>query len=257
MLCQNLAGACAEHGGRVLVVDLDPQASVSKNFFGRDYISRLRPYQTIAALYDDGRDPDYSELIHTTNVKEISVVPSSDHLEPYDLPNPFECGEDQFAVRDLVTELREEYDLVLIDTPPNVANLLAWGALMASDYIITPVQPEKNSTEGILDVKTRLQTAIRHGNSSLVDLGYFVNNMDARTSAHQVMAEELRQLYGSQVFNTVIHRRTEFQSTQHSYKPITHDKPNSPEADMIRNLLIEIIERVDNFARGEKQQAHG
>ena len=136
MLCQNLAGACAEHGGRVLVIDLDPQASVSKNFFGRDYISRLRPYQTVTALYDNEREPDVAEIVHQTSVPEISVAPSSDHLEPYDLPSPLERVEDQFAIRDLVEEVREQFDLVLIDTPPNVANLLAWGALMASDAAI-------------------------------------------------------------------------------------------------------------------------
>ncbi len=255
MLSQNLAGACAEHRGRVLVIDLDPQASVSKNFFGRDYISRLRPYQTVAALYDPQRDPEITELIHQSEVPEISIVPSSDHLEPFDLPSPLECGEDQFAIRDLVENVRDQFDLILLDTPPNVANLLAWGALMASDYVITPVQPEKNSCEGVVDVKIRLQTAIRHGNSSLVDLGYFINNMDIRTSEHRLMGEELRQLYGSQVFETIIYRRTEFQSAQHSYRPITHEKPKSEEAEMIRQLLLEIIERVDSFLQMEKRRA--
>lgn len=257
MLSQNLCGACAENGVRVLAIDLDPQASLSKNFFGRDYITRLRPYQTVAALYDDTRDCEPDEIIHQSEVENIFVAPSSDHLEPFDLPSPMEQGEAQFAIRDFVDEQRDHFDLILIDTPPNVANLLAWGALMASDFVITPVQPEKNSCEGVVDVKVRLQTAIRNGNSGLVDLGYFVNNMDMRTSQHRLMEEELRQLYGSQVFETVIYRRTEFQSSQHAYKPITHEKPSSAEADMIRELLVEVIQRVESFTNRDKKRAHG
>lgn len=257
MLSQNLCGACAENGVRVLAIDLDPQASLSKNFFGRDYIARLRPYQTVAALYDESRDPEPAELIHQSQVEGIFVAPSSDHLEPFDLPNPMERGESQFTIRDFVDEQREQFDLILIDTPPNVANLLAWGALMASDFVITPVQPEKNSCEGVVDVKVRLQTAIGNGNSGLVDLGYFVNNMDLRTSQHRLMEEELRQLYGTQVFDTVIFRRTEFQGSQHAYKPITHEKPKSAEADMIRGLLVEIIQRVESFTNRDRRRASG
>jgi len=257
MLSQNLCGACAENGVRVLAIDLDPQASLSKNFFGRDYISRLRPHQTVAGLYDESRDPEPSELIHATAIEKILVAPSSDYLEPYDLPSPMEQGDAQFAVRDFVEDQRDEYDIILTDTPPNVANLLAWGALMASDYVITPVQPEKNSCEGVVDVKVRLQTAIRNGNPSLVDLGYFFNNMDTRTSQHRLMEDELRQLNGSQVFETVIYRRTEFQSSQHSYQPITQEKPSSAESDMIRALLVEIIERIEAYSSKEKRRAVG
>lgn len=256
MLSQNLCGACAEGDVRVLAIDLDPQASLSKNFFGRDYIARLRPYETVAALYDDSRDVDSAEVIHQTQVERISVAPSSDHLEPFDLPSPLECGEAQFAIRDFVEDVREQFDLILIDTPPNVSNLLAWGALMASDYVITPVQPEKNSCEGVVDVKVRLQTAIRNGNPDLVDLGYFINNMDARTAEHRLMEDELRQLNGSQVFDSVIYRRTEFQSSQHSYKPITHEKPKSAEAAMIRELLVEIVSRIEQRSQRERKRAN-
>ncbi|MEM9409963.1 MAG: ParA family protein [Planctomycetota bacterium] len=255
MLSQNLAGACAQQGVRVLALDLDPQASLSKNFFGRDYINSLRPYQTIAAMFEQCRDPEFSEMTHQTKVENISIIPSSDHLEPFDLPQPLQLEQQQFVIRDLVDSVREDHEIVLIDTPPNVANLLAWNALMASDYVITPVQPEKNSCEGVVDVKIRLQTAIRNGNSSLVDLGYFINNMDRRTAQHRIMEEELRQLYGTQVFDSVIFRRTDFQNAQHSYRPISFEEPDSPEAEMIQNLMLEIIQRIDAREVREQKRA--
>ena len=102
-------------------------------------------------------------------------------------------------------------------------------------------------------MKVRLQTAIRNGNSSLVDLGYFINNMDVRTANHRLMEEELRQLHGAQVFETVVYRRTEFQNAQHSFKPICHENPKSPESEMIRGLMREIIQRIEDHSARQRR----
>ena len=86
MLTQNLAGACAEKGASVLLLDTDSQASLSKNFFGASAVERLRPYETIAALFDASRDADPDAVIREADVENISIIPSSDHLEHFDLP---------------------------------------------------------------------------------------------------------------------------------------------------------------------------
>ena len=253
MLCQNLAGACAKQGVEVLLIDIDPQAHLSSNCFGQAAVDSLRPHQTTASLFDGQRDPGLSELIHPTKVDNIFIVPSSDHLKPFDLPLPFNHGELQFVLRDFVEEVREKFDIIWFDTPPNSANLLAWSALMASDYAVAPVPPEKNPCEAVKKIKAEIQTAIRNGNSKLVDLGYIVNNSDTRTAYHRLMERELRQLHGPQVFDTVVYRRTELQVVEQSLLPISHEQPSSREAAMIDSLLHEIIERIQSHRDREQE----
>lgn len=243
MLTQNLAGACAELGGSVLVIDTDSQASLSKNLLGAAEVERLKPYQTLAALFNSDTGFDAKELIHPTAMDEISLLPASDHLEAFDRPL---LGEKEmaFALRDFLQDVVERFDIVLIDTPPNVSNLPAWSALMASDLVVTPVQAEKNSSEAIIDVKRRLSRAIAQGNPNLCDLGYFLNMFKSRLAVHKVQHMQIKQLYGPQVFDTVIHERTLFKENAFTRLPITHAKPRSAEAAMIRALMREILDRI-------------
>lgn len=252
MLTQNLAGACAELGGSVLVVDTDSQASVSKNFLTPTTIERLRPYETVAALFEDELEPDPDSLIHTTGVDNIAILPASDHLERFDRPVLDEDRELVFGLRDFLQDVSDRFDIVLIDTPPNVSNLPAWSALMASHHVVTPVQPEKNSSEAIIDVKRRLARAMGDGNPDLCDLGYFLNMYNSRLALHKVQRSQIEQLYGEQVFNTVVKLRTLYKEAVFTGKPITHAKPRSEEAQMIRSLLQEILERVRRQQRRDE-----
>lgn len=256
MLTQNLAGACAELGGSVLVVDTDSQASVSKNFLTPTTVERLRPYETIAALFDDSSEPDPTYLIHPTGVENISILPASDHFERFDRPVLDEERELTFGLRDFLQDVVDRFDIVLIDTPPNVSNLPAWSALMASHHVVTPVQPEKNSSEAIIDVKRRLARAMANGNPDLCDLGYFLNMYNGRLALHKVQRSQIEQLYGEQVFDTVIKLRTLYKEAVFTGKPITHARPRSDEAKMMRTLLEEILERVRrHWHRGDAGSA--
>jgi len=249
LLTQNLAGAYAEQGHRVLLIDTDPQGSLSKNFFGAKAVQRLRSYQTVAALFDSRREPDPADMVHATEVPGIAIVPASDHLEPYDLPQPLKHGSLRFALRDFLRDVRRSFDVILIDTPPNVSNLPGWNALMVADYVLTPVNPKKNSAESILDVKARLMTAIEHGNPDLIDLGYLVNNLDIRSAKQRAIELKMRQLYGPQVFDSVVYSRVRFEEAAYEYQPITHWRPTSAEADMIRRVQTEVTRRAAGAAQ--------
>lgn len=256
MLTQNLAGACAELGGSVLVVDTDSQASVSKNFLTPTTVERLRPYETIAALFDDTQEPEAASLIHPTDIENISILPASDHLERFDRPVLEEERELTFVLRDFLDDIVDRFDVVLIDTPPNVSNLPAWSALMASHHVVTPVQPEKNSSEAIIDVKRRLAQAMTQGNPELCDLGYFLNMFNNRLALHKVQRSQIEQLYGDQVFETTIKLRTLFKEAVFTGKPITHARPRSAEAQMMRSLLQEILQRIRNqMQRGQERNS--
>ena len=247
IMCLQLAGACAEYGAKVLVIDQDPQGSLSKNFFGASAVERLRPHETTAAIYD-ANITDYSRVIRQTEIANIAIVPANDHLQPFDnfVDNPSrEENEIQFALKEFVSSIQLEFDMVLIDTPPNVSNLPALAALNATRYVLTPVRPVKNSCEAIRDIKVRLSEVMQSSNPNLVDLGYFITDYDKRLAFHRSQQRLLRQLYGSQIFDTVVLRRIAYDEEAYSLKPLTHVRPKSNEAQMIRDLLKEVAHRIN------------
>ncbi len=254
MHTQNFAGGFAEQGFRVLAVDLDSQGSLTANFFGDDFVDQLQPHETVAALFDDHREPDPNILIRQTAIKDIYVLPASGHMERFDLPEPLKQSERQFAVRDFLTDVDDYFDVVLIDTPPNISNLPAWSALMASQYVMTPIQPQKNPMEALIDVNVQVSNAIAHGNPNLTYLGCFVTNFHIRRAIQKTLELRLRQLYGPQVFNTILKSRPTYEEAQFHYKPVTHYRPKSEAAQLVRELLVEVVTRIQTSTTMMNQQ---
>ena len=254
MHTQNLAGAFAEQGCRVLIVDLDSQGSLTANFFGDDLVDKLQPHETVASLFDGDREPDMRALVRPTEIDDIFVLPSSAHLNQFDLPQPLQLGEQQFAVRDFLGDVSDYFDVILIDTPPNIANLPAWAALMASNYVITPLQPAKNPMEALIDVNVQVSNAIANGNPALIYLGCFITNFHIRRAIQKTLQLRLRQLYGSQVFETVLKSRPTFEEAAFYYKPVTHYRPKSEAAALTRSLLLEIVNRIQSSCNIVNQQ---
>jgi len=246
MHTQNLAGAFAENNLRVLAIDLDHQGSLTANFFGESVVSQLQPHETVAALFDEDREPDYLTLLRETAIKNLYVAPSSEHLQRFDLPQPLSLGERQFAVRDFIQAVGQYFDVVLIDTPPNIGNLPAWAALMAADYVLTPIQPQKNPMEALIDGSVQIANAIAHGNPNLVYLGCFVTNLQRRRTIQKMVSSRLRQLYQSQVFETMLISRPTFEEAAYYFQPVTHYAPKSEAAEMIRDLLVEVVRRIQD-----------
>ena len=91
----------------------------------------------------------------------------------------------------------------------------------------------------------RLSEVMQTTNPNLVDLGYFITDYDKRLAFHRSQQRLLRQLYGSQIFDTVVLRRIAYDEEAYSLKPMTHVRPKSNEAQMIRDLLSEIAHRIN------------
>src|SRR4051812_20584981 len=85
-LSLNLAGYLASQNHRVLVIDADPQASLSQGLLGPDKVERLSRGETLAALFDEVHDPNPKDIIHETGCENIWLAPASDLLQPYAHP---------------------------------------------------------------------------------------------------------------------------------------------------------------------------
>ena len=197
----HLAGTLAAAGRRVLLLDNDPQASLSQGFWGPVATAGLDPATTIAALYA-GLEPFPEQVIRPTGIPGIDLVPGSKPATDYNVPRPYEApAETQACLRTFLADVRGRYDLVLIDCPPNL-HLCSWAALVASDHLIVPLQPEDYGAQGLGPVQESVDLVAHGPNRRINLLGFLLTMYNARLAIHKLYETLLREQYGRAVFDT-------------------------------------------------------
>jgi chromosome partitioning protein len=254
--CHHLSGTLALLGRRVLLVDNDPQASLTQGLFGPVAARGMEPAATIAAVLA-GELPDPSRLIRPTGIAGVDLLPASGRAASYNVPDPhLMAWEAQVALREFLTELRDAYDLILIDCPPNL-HLCSWAALVASDYVLVPLQPEDYGAQGIADVQASISRVQSGPNPSLELLGYLITMRSPRRTVHQLFEENLRSLYGEAVFRAAVPAAPEFPEAIMKRLPIAAYKPKGAPAKAIRALADELLERLGMGTIGGREQGKG
>jgi chromosome partitioning protein len=245
--CHHLAGTLAKDGRKVLLIDNDPQASLTQGLFGPQVTRNLDPAETIAAIYADCADPQ--QMIHRTEIAGIDLIPGSRYAMKYNNAEPWTAERDlQVGLRDTVEAVRDGYDFVFIDCPPNL-HLCSWAALVASDHIIVPLQPEDYGAQGIIDVQESIDLVTRIANPGLKLMGYLITMFNARKSIHKMYEETLKEQYGDAVFETRIPHAAEFPEAIAYRKPVAQYKPRGAAAKAIQALADEIGRRLTQAIR--------
>ena len=206
--CFHLAGAFADLGLEVLLVDMDPQGSLSQGFLGSETVEALAIHQTIAALFEeDAFFKPHRSLFVPTAFDRITLCPANQTLAVFNTPEPEHSGMLQYAIREFLIE-QSSFDIVLIDCPPNLYRC-SWMAMIASDYVLIPVPPEDFGTQGLRAVHQCVQQA-RRLNPTPRRLGHLVTRSDRRLLVHRMYEQKLREVYGEMVMDTVIPEASAF-----------------------------------------------
>ena len=243
MACHHLAGTLALTGRRVLLVDNDPQASLTQGFWGSQAMRKLPAAKTIAAIYA-GDMPDAAGIIRPTGVAGIDLLPSSGHATGFNLPMPAGVPwREQLYLREFIDDVRGPYDVVMIDCPPSLY-LFSRAALAASDGLVVPIKPEPSSVQGITDVAKSFDLVRASMNPRLVFYGYLLTLMTVRKSLHRVYEEALREQFGELVFETRVEDRVEYVEAVHRRLPIAQHKPKGVGAKTMQALTVELERRV-------------
>jgi chromosome partitioning protein len=240
--CHHLAGTLARQGRRILLLDADPQASLTQGFWGPEAMRAIPGESSVAALFDPESEPIPAALIRPSGLEGIDLVPGSEALTPYNHPDTARWGPHQGGMRDFLEEAREGYDLALIDCPPNL-HLCSWAALVAADAVVVPLQAEDYGAQGIASVQEAVAAVRSHANPLLHLLGYLITMFDKRLGIHTMYEATLRQLYGVEVFTNPFPLAKDFKEAVAARLPISHYKPKSAAAKATAAVAGELMER--------------
>ena len=244
----NLGAALAEAGRKVLMVDMDPQGSLSIGLGVPP--SALEGRKTVYDMLMDSSAAPASEVIVQTSIKGLDLLPANIHLSAAELRLAGEVAREYALDRALQT-IRADYDYVLIDCQPSLG-LLTVNALTASDGAIIPMECEFFALRGVEMLRETIGKVQERLNNRLTIDGVLPTMVDVRTLHTRETVEAVYDMFGDLLFHTIISRTVKFPETTKAGVSIIEQAPTSSGAVAYRNLAWELVSRLE--AKGSVAQ---
>jgi chromosome partitioning protein len=226
----NLAVAFMESGHRVLAIDMDPQGNLTMS---------------------QGVDPDKVEksmfdvLVHRIALdeviveREVDVAVASIDLAGAEIAMSAQIGRER-ALQKAIAPIRNDYDFMLIDTPPSLG-LLTVNALTAADKVIVPVQCEYLSMRGLVQLQNTLQMIRENLNPGVEIEGILPTMLDSRTVHAKEAVEILEENFGDLVFKSRIRKAIKFAEAPVRGTSVLKYAPRGQAAGYYRSLAKEVL----------------
>ena len=185
-----------------------------------------------------GKEP-LENIILPTELPLFFIIPADKNLvgaeiELVDVQNR------EYELKNLLKEIKTEYDYIIIDCPPSLG-LLTINGLTAADSLLVPIQCEYFALEGVTELFDTLARLRRGLNPQLAIEGLLLTMYDERTNLSSAVAQDLRDFYGTQVLKTVIPRNVRLAEAPSYGKPIILYDIRSRGAESYIQLAKEIL----------------
>lgn len=213
----NLAASLAAAEKRTLLIDCDPQGNATS---GMGIDGRvIQDKNLYHSLIDE---MPLKEVIVGTQIPQLDLVPANQDLVGIEVEF-ISLADREKRLRHLLRNLETAYDYIIIDCPPSLG-FLTVNAMVASDYLIVPLQCEYFAMEGLGHllntmglIKTRLNPTLTLG-------GILLTMYDSRNLLSRRVSEDVRNNFGNRVFKTVIPRNVRLsESPSHGLPIILYD----------------------------------
>ena len=227
----NLAATLGDLNRHVLLIDLDPQASAS----------------TWYGIHEEGKglfeafteSRNLKDLIRQTCVPRVEVIPASSWLVGVDKALAGEVGAEMILSRHL-TPLSDQWDYILLDCSPTLG-IVTINALAAAREILIPVEAHVMALRGLAHLLKTVETIRVRLNADLTIAGILACRVDARTRHALEVVAQLRERFGTQVFQVVIRESIRLAECPSFGKPVTYYDPQGHGAKDYRMLAEEVI----------------
>lgn len=235
----NLGAALAEQGKRVLLIDLDPQCSLSLALGVNVQDIDATVYSAMADFLATF-EPHLERAIIATD-SGVDLTPSSIRLGRLDKELNF-ATQKEFVLQKLLQPLLGQYDFILIDTMPATNNLLT-NALAAAHQVLIPHEPQYLSVESLAMTLEDIDQVRRSGlNPGLTVFGIVITKAKPQTTLHREVIDFTIEEYSrrARVLDLVIRDSVKFGESQTRHQSILQYQPNSDGAQAYRALAKEV-----------------
>ena len=232
----NLAAALASKGFKTLLIDLDPQANSSMSF--------LDVHELDQAMYE--------VLTETVDVKEILrqhpqdanlyVAPSTIALAKIESKLLGEL-DSHFRLKDELESIRNDFDYMVIDTPPTLG-IITVNALVAATHVLIPIQASYFALEGTDDLLETIDKIKLRANPDLQILGAVITLYDKRTVLARDIREQIFDVFGDRLFETIVTKSVRLEESPAYKESIFTFAPQSSGAYEYYKLSEEVLSRV-------------
>ena len=232
----NLSAALALRKRKTLLIDLDPQANSSMSFVDLRAITR--------SMYDVFVDPTVAlkDVILPTTLEHLSVAPARIALAKLEARMTGELDA-PFKLKDQLNEVRDQYQVVVIDCPPALG-LLTVNALVAASHLLIPIQSSYFALEGTDDLLETIEKVRQRPNPELRIIGVVITMHDKRTALGRDIRAQIRKVFGEKVFKTVISKSVRLEESPAYRESIFTFAPDSSGASEYYSLCEEVMDRV-------------
>ena len=230
----NLGAYLAWLGNFVLLVDLDPQANATSAL-------GIKQEQVTNSIYHSIINPEIKirEIILDTSHQGYKIAPANQDLagarvELVSIQNR------EYQLRNLLVEIRNDYDYIIIDCPPSL-DLLTLNGLVAADEILIPVQAEYLALEGLGQLLQTIALVKENLQPNLRILGAVLTMYDKRNKLSGQVFDELKKHFPFKIFEPPVPRNIRLTESPSYGQSILAYDPKSKGGRSYENLAREII----------------
>ena len=231
----SLSSSLAHFNRRVLLIDMDPQGNSSRGV-GTDITLIAKSVYDVLT-----KDADINKIIRRTAMKNLDLLPANLKLASTESEMINRTNQPFFLLKNSLSNLKKEYDYMIIDCPPSLG-LLNINALVASSSVLIPVQCEYFAMEAVAQILASISKIQSSYNPDLGIEGFLLTMYDPRTRLGTEITTQVRGLFKENTFLTQIPRNISLPEASARGIPVTLYRPTSSGSLAYLSLAKEVMD---------------